>query len=548
MDANIGSLITNKIEVVEIDSRDENTPDNWVPRHPEMVRLTGKHPFNAESPLSLLLKQGFITPTPLHYVRNHGPVPKLSWDTHRLIVDGLVKNPLNLSMDDIASLPYLEFPLTMVCAGNRRKEQNMIKQTIGFNWGAAAVSNAIWKGVPLRHILELAGVKYDPKQPRYVCFEGVDKLPKGVYGTSLPLEWVMNEANDIILAYGMNGERLTPDHGFPIRSILPGYIGGRTVKWLGKVSISDKESDSHYHFLDNRVLPPEYDAERATKERIWYNPNYIIYKLNINSAIESPAHDEKIVISNLARNAEYTVKGYAYIGNGVKCIRVEISLDRGKTWLLTKLTQPELEFPLVKKRGMDPLPRFWCWTFWELTIPIQLLIRCEEISVRAWDSNQNTQPREPTWNVMGMMNNCHFKVKVHPFIENNEFGLRFEHPTQPGNLPGGWMVRKKEEETKKEAKDDKKTKTPPAKKIFTMDQVSKHNNENDCWIVIANKVYDATNFLKDHPGGKSAILINAGTDVTEEFNDIHSEKAKEKLNEFYVGDLATSKENQKSKL
>lgn len=75
-------------EVTEIDSRDVNTPDNWIPRHPEMVRLTGKHPFNAESPLSLLLEQGFITPTPLHYVRNHGPVPKLSWGTHRLIVDG----------------------------------------------------------------------------------------------------------------------------------------------------------------------------------------------------------------------------------------------------------------------------------------------------------------------------------------------------------------------------------------------------------------------------------------------------------------------------
>ncbi|CAG8716143.1 19776_t:CDS:1, partial [Racocetra fulgida] len=71
-----------------IDPRDVGTPDDWIPRHPEMVRLTGKHPFNAESPLSLLMDQGFITPVPLHYVRNHGPVPKLHWDTHRLVVDG----------------------------------------------------------------------------------------------------------------------------------------------------------------------------------------------------------------------------------------------------------------------------------------------------------------------------------------------------------------------------------------------------------------------------------------------------------------------------
>ncbi|RHZ79466.1 hypothetical protein Glove_144g106 [Diversispora epigaea] len=510
-----------------------------------MVRLTGKHPFNAEAPLPLLLEQGFITPTPLHYVRNHGPVPKLSWETHRLIVEGLVEKPLDLSMDDIASLPYIEFPLTMVCAGNRRKEQNMIKQTIGFNWGPAAVSNAIWKGVRLRHVLELAGIKLDPTQPRYICFEGVDKLPNGFYGSSLPIEWVMNDANDIILAYGMNGEKLTPDHGFPIRTIFPGYIGGRTTKWLGKVVVSDKESNSYYHFRDNRVLPPEFDAERATKENIWYNPDYIIYKLNINSAIAAPAHDEKIMMSKLARNTEYTVKGYAYMGNGSKCIRVEISLDYGKTWLLAKMIQPEPEFPLVKARGMNPLPRFWCWTFWELSIPLHSLIRCEEISVRAWDSNQNTQPRDPTWNVMGMMNNCHYKVKVHPFVENEEFGLIFEHPTQPGTIPGGWMVKK--EAPKKEAKVDEKSKTsaPSNAKTFTMSQVSKHNNEKDCWIVVANKVYDATSFLKAHPGGKTAILINAGTDVTEEFNDIHSEKAKAKLNEFYVGDLASDK---KSKL
>jgi len=104
----------------------------------------------------------------------------------------------------------------------------------------------------------------------------------------------------------------------------------------------------------------------------------------------------------------------------------------------------------------------------------------------------------------------------------------------------------KKEAPKKEAKKvEEKPKTSSNVKIFTMSQVSKHNNEKDCWIVVANKVYDATSFLKDHPGGKAAILINAGTDVTEEFNDIHSEKAKTKLNEFYVGDLEESK---KSKL
>jgi hypothetical protein len=73
---------------ITIDPRDVKTPDNWIPRHPELIRLTGKHPFNSEAPLPLLMEQGFTTSSSLHYVRNHGAVPKLSWDTHRLVVDG----------------------------------------------------------------------------------------------------------------------------------------------------------------------------------------------------------------------------------------------------------------------------------------------------------------------------------------------------------------------------------------------------------------------------------------------------------------------------
>ncbi|KAF0431048.1 nitrate reductase [Gigaspora margarita] len=521
-----------------VDPRDANTPDNWVPRHPEMVRLTGKHPFNAEAPLSLLMEQGFITPNPLHYVRNHGPVPKLQWETHRLTVNGLVSKPLILSMDDIENLPYKEFPVTLTCAGNRRKEQNMIKQSKGFNWGAAATSCAIWKGVPLNHLLKLAGV-IDEKtdKPRYVCFAGSDKLPNGFYGTSIPLEWAMNDANDVILAYGMNGEKLPPDHGFPLRAIIPGCIGGRMVKWLSSITVSDKESDSYYHYNDNRVLPPEYDMERATKEKIWYNPDYIINKLNINSAITSPAHNERISLSSFVSTKEYTIKGYAYTGGGQKITRVEVSLDYGKTWLLAKLTQPELEHPVVLKRGIFPIPRFWCWSFWSISIPLYSFIRCEEISVRAWDATHNTQPNTPTWNVLGMMNNCHFRVKVNTINQGKEFFLEFRHPTQPGNNPGGWMVKPEPPKTEKTVSNSS-TSNNKDKRTFTTQQVEKHNNEKDCWIIIEKKVYDCTRFLKVHPGGLEAILINAGKDVTEEFNAIHSSKARARLDKFYIGDLS----------
>ncbi|RIB21237.1 Oxidoreductase, molybdopterin-binding domain-containing protein [Gigaspora rosea] len=390
-------MATNITNTNSIDPCDVGTPDDWISRHPEMVHLSKKYPFNAESPLSLLIDQGFITPNPLYYVRNHGPVPKLHWDTHRLIVDGyddlflLILKPLNLSMNNIEKFPYKKFSVTLVCAGNRKKELNMIKQSKESNWDSAAV------------------------------------------------KWCLNDINDIILAYKMNCERLPPNHSYPLRVIIPGYIGGRIVKWLSRITISNKESNSYYHYHDNRVLPSEYNVDQANKKNIWYNPNYIINYLNINSVITSSAYNEYILLLNFFNNNNnqmYNLKGYAYTDSGNKITHVEISLDDGKTWILAKLNQPELDHPVVLKRGINPIPRYWCWSFWSLTIPLYSFIRCEEISVRAWDATQNTQPRNPTWNVLGMMNNSHFRVKINTIVQGSEFHLIFEHPIQPGNLSG----------------------------------------------------------------------------------------------------------------
>ena len=131
------------LEQTAIDPKDKGTPDEWVPRHPDLVRLTGRHPFNVEPPLPKLMECGFLTPASLHYVRNHGAVPKLTWDEHRLNVGGLVNNPRTFSMADLLAMPSRELPVTLVCAGNRRKEENLVKQTIGFNWGAAGVSTSV---------------------------------------------------------------------------------------------------------------------------------------------------------------------------------------------------------------------------------------------------------------------------------------------------------------------------------------------------------------------------------------------------------------------
>jgi len=259
-----------EVESSVLDLRDVGTLDHWIQRNPSLIRLTGKHPFNSEPPLQSLMHHGFITTVPLHYVRNHGHVPKACWDDWSIEVTGLVKNPASFRMDQlIHDFPSREFPVTLVCSGNRRKEQNMVNQTIGFNWGPSATSTSVWRGVPLRTVLKRCGIFDRKSGALYVCFEGAEELPGGggsKYGTSILSEVALDRTSNIILAYMQNGEVLAPDHGFPVRVIVPGFTAGRMVKWLKRIIVTTKESDSHYHYHDNRLLPSQVDAELANKE------------------------------------------------------------------------------------------------------------------------------------------------------------------------------------------------------------------------------------------------------------------------------------------
>ena len=113
------------------------------------------------------------------------------------------------------------------------------------------------------------GILPASKGARFVCFEGAESLPGGggsTYGTSLERSRAMDPSMDVLLAYEQNGRPLTPDHGFPVRLIIPGFIGGRMVKWLAKIEVTGEESQNYYHFHDNRVLPSHVDAEMAAKE------------------------------------------------------------------------------------------------------------------------------------------------------------------------------------------------------------------------------------------------------------------------------------------
>ncbi|CAD7704946.1 unnamed protein product [Ostreobium quekettii] len=528
-----------------IDAKDADTPDNWVPRHPELLRLTGRHPLNCEPPMHRLMEAGFITPTSLHLVRNHGAVPKLDWKTHRVEVNGLVDRPVALSMDELVAFPSVTIPVTVTCAGNRRKEENMIKKSIGFSWGPTSTSCTYWTGVRLCDVLKHAGVRSPDQGAHFVCYRGPKgELPKGEdgsYGTSVSLAAAMDPSNDILLAYKQNGRWLTPDHGYPVRILVPGYIGGRMVKWLSEITVTKEESNNFYHYHDNRVLPPHVDETIAKEEGWWFKPDYIINELNINSAVARPWHDEVV---SLKQNVPYNMKGYAYTGGGRKVIRVEVSLDDGKSWRQARIHR--FEKPTV-------YGKHWCWVLWDLDVQVFDFMNCKEVLLRAWDSSQNGQPAHITWNVMGMMNNCYFRIQIHQHLsQDGEIAVRFQHPapTEVGSIGIGW--REEENNRNQAVTAASKPSTAPAAsptlvtkvatdrvpKTYTMEEVSKHNTEESAWFVHEGKVYDATPFLDEHPGGAESIIIESGRDATNEFNSIHSLKAKEMLADYYIGDLA----------
>jgi nitrate reductase (NAD(P)H) len=267
----------------------------------------------------------------------------------------------------------------------------------------------------------------------------------------------------------------------------------------------------------------------------WKDERYAIYELSVNSAIASPAHDERLTLSEAGDT--YSVKGYAYGGGGRRITRAELSLDQGATWRLADIDYPEDKYRDAPDQVLygGALDMSWressfCWCFWKLEISVEELKGAKDIVLRCMDESLALQPRDMYWSVLGMMNNPWFRIVIH-----NENGqLRFEHPTQPALMPGGWMER-----TKKEGGDltngfwgenvtgqERKPEAPKAEikmtkdgvdKIIELDELRKHDNAESSWFVVAGQVYDGTPFMKGHPGGAQSIISAGGMDATEEF-------------------------------
>jgi len=554
--------------------------DDRVSRDKTMLRLTGIQPFNSEAPLDQLYDCGFLTTVGLHYVRNHGAVPEISknvmnWEVE---VDGLVEHPFKFKLKQIISdYDTYTVPVSLTCAGNRRKEQNLVKKGTGFNWGAAGTSTSLWTGCMMRDII----LKAKPKSAaRFVWLEGGDNPAKGPYGTSVRLCWVMDTERCIMLAYKQNGSFLSPDHGRPFRAIIPGVIGGRSVKWLKKIVVSDVPSTNWYHYFDNRVLPTMVTPEEAQKHKEWWkDERYALYDMAVQSVIWKPSMNETMTVKGEDDGDLCTVSGYASNGAGVRVGRVEISLDKGRTWRLTDIDYPEdryREAGRFKLFGglVNVCDRMscLCWCFWKISIPKKDLLVAKDIVVRAMDERMCIQPRDMYWNVTSMMNNWWYRVAIRRDSPNI---IRFEHPVY-ANKKGGWIDRVKseggdildgnwgEDDGAGFGRSSSGKRTPPVdtdlqlisnpekmKVIITKEEFEKHSknvtgSDLHPWFLVKGLVFDGSSFLNDHPGGAEAILGVTGEDATDEFMSIHSDNAKRMLATMQVGVLESSSQVSKA--
>ncbi|MFL5652812.1 MAG: molybdopterin-dependent oxidoreductase, partial [Ktedonobacteraceae bacterium] len=226
-----------------------------------------EHPLNAEPPGNLL-RQSFLTPQEHFYVRTHGSIPAVDPTSYRLLLTGLVQRKRELSLDELRSLsPAHTVTATLECAGNRREELIAVKPIPGeVPWGADVIGTAKWRGVPLREVLRAVGVEADA---HYVAFTSLDEAQfegeKVHFGSSIALEKALSP--DVLLAYEMNDEPLAPEHGFPLRVIVPGYIGARSVKWLGEITLEEHPSTNPYQARDYKLFPPEITAQTVDWSR-----------------------------------------------------------------------------------------------------------------------------------------------------------------------------------------------------------------------------------------------------------------------------------------
>jgi DMSO/TMAO reductase YedYZ molybdopterin-dependent catalytic subunit len=323
-----------------------------------------KEPENLEFPFSAL--SSWIVPNEQMFVRSHFPVPKVDMQTWRLEVEGLVKKPIALTFDELRQMPSRSVTMVMECAGNSRIFLN--PKVSGLQWELGAVGNAEWTGVPLSEVLKRAGVKDGAVE---VVLEGMDrgeikKEPvspgKISYARSIPLTKAMSD--EVILAYQMNGEELTPSHGFPLRAVVPGHYGMASVKWVNRIILLDREFRGYFQTTDYTY----WDKQDGMPIQL-----LPVSEIEVKAEISRPALHEAV-----PANSVYRVFGAAWTGES-EVVKLEVSTDGGKNWQAGQLLGDSVKY---------------AWRLWEYHWSTPPQPGRYTVMARATDAHGNTQPME----------------------------------------------------------------------------------------------------------------------------------------------------------
>jgi DMSO/TMAO reductase YedYZ molybdopterin-dependent catalytic subunit len=318
-----------------------------------------------------------VTPTGLHYLLVHFDIPLVDAAAWRLAVGGNVGRQLSLSMDDIRELPRQTLPVTMECAGNGRAR--LAPRPLSQPWLVEAVSTAEWTGAPLAIVLAEAGLGPDAVE---VVFTGVDRGVQGGdehdYARSLSVADATRP--EVLLAYEMNGRPLEPQHGYPLRLVVPGWYGMTSVKWLASIEVID-------HPFEGFQQKEAYRFKQTADD-----PGTPIQRIVPRALMVPPGIPDFFSRRRLVDAGEVEVRGRAWSGQA-PIAAVEFAVD-GR-WLPAQLDEPVGDF---------------AWRGWSAIWPATP--GEHELSCRAVDALGNGQPTDQPWNYQGMANNLVQRVPV----------------------------------------------------------------------------------------------------------------------------------------
>ncbi len=326
---------------------------------------------NRNSGLLLELLSCDITPIGAHYLLNHFDVPILDSSTHTLAFEGAFEAPYKITLDEIKSLPKITMPVTLECSGNGRA--GVQPRSRSMPWLYEAVGTSEWTGTPLKPLLEQAGPLQDAME---ICFtgedRGFDKAIEHNFARSLTLKHLENL--EALLVYEMNGQPLLPQHGAPLRLIVPGWYGMASVKWLSNITALTEAFDGYqqvgtYHYRN------DHD-----------DPGIPVEDIRVKSLMKPPGIPDWQTRQRLVEQGTVPLMGRAWSGGGRNITKVEVGID--DQW---------------QEATLDSNQHDYAWVRWQhewQAKPGRYTLRC-----RATDSEGNVQPLTPPWDTSGFGNN-----------------------------------------------------------------------------------------------------------------------------------------------